>query len=157
MFKIGLNKLKEKKLSLFSFFTVFLIINSIIDYLNVGYPQMAANYGIFLVIVNITVNIIMSGLTSLMLTLSLINLELKGTETKSQNLGFLSVIFGIMTYGCTSCVIGFFAAVGISYSVVALPLAGLPYKMISLIIIIFGLMFTRYEMNKPCAIKFNNQ
>lgn len=153
MFKLGLKRLKSKKTSLILFFGFFLAINSTIDYLNMPYPQMLSKYGMVLVVANILVNIIMSGLVSLMLTLSIINVELKGSETKSQNFGFISVLFGVMTYGCTSCVIGFFAAIGVSYSVVALPYAGLPYKFISLLIVIAGLFFTRYEMNKPCKVK----
>lgn len=153
MFNLGLQRLSSKRSSLILFFVAFLGINTVIDYLNMTYVEMAAMYGVLLVIANIAINTIMSALISLMLTLSLINVELKGSETKSQNLGFISVLFGIMTYGCTSCVIGFFAAIGISYSVVALPLAGLPYKFLSLILVIAGLMFTRYEMNKPCTIK----
>lgn len=153
MFEIGLLRLKTKKNQLALFFLAFIAINTVIDYLNLPYPEMAAKYGIALVIGNILINVVMSVLTSVMLTLSIISFEIKGSETKSQNLGFISVLFGIMTYGCTSCVIGFLAAVGISYSVVALPFAGLPYKFISLALIIAGLFFTRYEMNKPCAIK----
>lgn len=153
MFKLGLDRLKSKKTSLILFFGFFLAINSTIDYLNMPYPQMLSKYGMVLVVANILVNIVMSGLVSLMLTLSIINVELKGSETKSQNFGFISVLFGVMTYGCTSCVIGFFAAIGVSYSVVALPYAGLPYKFISLLIVIAGLFFTRYEMNKPCKVK----
>ncbi len=153
MFEIGLLRLKTKKNQLGLFFLAFIAINTVINYLNLPYPEMAAKYGIALVVGNIFINIVMSVLTSVMLTLSIISFEIKGSETKSQNLGFISVLFGIMTYGCTSCVIGFLAAVGISYSVVALPFAGLPYKFISLALIIAGLFFTRYEMNKPCAIK----
>lgn len=153
MFELGLSKLTTKKKSLILFFLFFLGINTVIDYLNMTYAEMAATYSVLLVVANIGINILMSALVSLMLTLSIISFEIKGSETKSQNLGFLSVLFGIMTYGCTSCVIGFFAAIGISYSVVALPLAGLPYKFISLLLIIAGLAFTRYEMNKPCKIK----
>ena len=153
MFKLGLQRLKSKKISLILFFGFFLAINSTIDYWNMPYTEMLSKYGMVLVIGNILVNIIMSALVSLMLTLSIINVELKGSETKSQNFGFISVLFGVMTYGCTSCVIGFFAAIGVSYSVVALPYAGLPYKFISLLIVIAGLFFTRYEMNKPCKVK----
>lgn len=153
MFKIGLEKLSTKRKQLLLFFLFFIGINTVVDYLNLPYIEMAAKYSWLLVAANILVNTIMSALTSIMLTLSIINVELKGSETKSQNLGFISVLFGILTYGCTSCVIGFFAAIGISYSVVALPFAGLPYKFLSLILIILGLVFTRYEMNKPCAVK----
>lgn len=155
MFELAIKELENKKKSLIFFFLFFMFINTLIDYLNLPYNQMYEKYGILLVSINIILNIIMSLLTSLMLTLSVINIKLKGSETKSSNLGFLSVLFSIMTYGCTSCVISFFAIFGISYSVALLPLAGLPYKFLSLTIIILGLLFTRYEINKPCKVKLN--
>ena len=150
MFEIALEQLKTKHKQLIFFFAFFFIINSVVDYLNIPYSNMIAEYGLYLVIINISLNIIMSTLTAIMLTLSIINVSLKGSETKSSNLGFISVLFSIMTYGCTSCVISFLAVFGISYSVVLLPLAGLPYKLLTLLIIIGGLYFTKYEINKSC-------
>lgn len=153
MFQLGLKELKNKKIHLIGIFFFVLTMYTIIDSLNMSYNQMAQDFGYGLVFANVFLNFIMSVLTSVMLTLSIINMELKGKETKSSNFGFLSFLFGIMTYGCTSCVITFLANIGITYSVIALPLAGLPYKFMSLAIIILGLFFTRYEMNKPCSIK----
>jgi hypothetical protein len=50
-------------------------------------------------------------------------------------------------------VIAFFASIGIAFSVIALPLAGLPYKFISLILILIGLFWIRKEIDKPCKVK----
>ncbi|MFU8792864.1 MAG: hypothetical protein ACNA7K_02465 [Acholeplasmataceae bacterium] len=128
------------------FFSVFMLIFTMVDGLNMSYPLMAETYGTYLVILNITLNIIMSLASALLMNLSTAMVILKGTEGKSTNFGFFSVLFGILTYGCTSCVIAFFAVIGIGFSVVALPLAGLPYKLISLILIGLGLAFMFYEL-----------
>jgi hypothetical protein len=51
-------------------------------------------------------------------------------------------------------VIAFFAAIGISFSVIALPLAGFPYKIISLILIIVGLLIVLKQIKSgSCKLK----
>jgi hypothetical protein len=134
------------------FFSTFMLIYFIVDGLNMSYPEMASTYGVYLVITNITLNVIMSLLSAGLMNLSTAMVELKGKEGKSSNFGFLSVLFGILTYGCTSCVIAFFASVGIAFSVIILPLAGLPYKLISLLLILIGLFWMSKEIEKPCTI-----
>ena len=121
------------------FFIVFLIIYTLIDRNNLSYTEMRNQYGNFLVYTNISLNIVMALLSSLMLILSTANATLKGKESIGSNLSFVSVLFGILTYGCTPCVIAFFGSIGIAFSVIALPLAGLPYKFISLLLIVIGL------------------
>ena len=135
------------------FFLLFTLIYFIVDSLNMSYAEMTVTYGSFLVVVNITLNLLMSFLSAFLMNLSTAMVELKGKEGKASNFGFLSVLFGILTYGCTSCVIAFFSAVGIAFSVVALPLAGLPYKLISFVLIIIGLIWIRHEINhSACKI-----
>jgi hypothetical protein len=134
------------------FFGTFMLIYFIVDSLNMSYADMSETYGILLVITNITLNIVMSLLSALLMNFSTAMVEIKGKEGKSSNFGFLSVLFGILTYGCTSCVIAFFASVGIAFSVIALPLAGLPYKLISLLLILIGLYWMSKEIEKPCKI-----
>ncbi len=64
-------------------------------------------------------------------------------------MGILSVIFGIFTYGCTPpCVISFLAVFGISFSVIALPFAGLPYKLISLALLFLGVFILKKRTRK---------
>lgn len=129
------------------FFGFFLVIYTLLDDFNMSYGQMQNDYGTYLVIINVSLNLLMAGLTALLLTLSTANIALKGKDTKGSNLGFLSILFGVLTYGCTSCVIAFFASLGIAFSVVALPLAGLPYKFVSLALILIGLWWTKREIN----------
>ena len=115
---------------------------------------MAEQFGMVLVLVNISLNILMASLSALLLSLSTIMAQLKGKESMSSNLSFVSVLFGVLTYGCTPCVIAFFSSIGIAFSVIALPFAGLPYKFISLGLIVIGLIWTYYEIEHgKCKVK----
>jgi len=148
--------LKSKKLILqgLGLTLFFIFIYGLIDGLNMSYAQMMRDYGIFLVITNVALNVIMALGSALMLNLSTVMASLKGKESVGSNLSYLSVLFGILTYGCTPCVIAFFASLGIAFSVIALPLAGLPYKLISLALIGIGIGWTLWEIkNGKCKIK----
>lgn len=153
MFNEALKQIPNHKKQFVLFLISFLAINFTMDYLNLPYTQMFQKYGLSLVVINIILNIIMSFITATTLTVSVINIKIQGKDTKSSSLSFFSVLFAVMTYGCTSCVISFLAIFGISYSVALLPLAGLPYKLLTLVILLAALAFSRYEMNKPCKIK----
>ncbi|MCD4827046.1 MAG: hypothetical protein K8Q99_04635 [Acholeplasmataceae bacterium] len=156
MFAQALQNLRQKKyiIQALMFFVVFMVIYTIIDSLNMSYKEMLETYGLYLVMINIGLNIIMSILSSFLMHLSTSMIALKANADKGSTLGFISIIFGILTYGCTSCVIAFFASIGIAFSVVALPLAGLPYKLISLLLIILGILFIRYELeHSKCKVK----
>lgn len=151
------HKLILAKKSIFQsllFFIIFIIIYTFIDRNNMSYTDMSQTYGSYLVYTNISLNIIMALLSSLMLTLSTANASLKGKESVGSNLSFVSVFFGILTYGCTPCVIAFFGSIGIAFSVAVLPLAGLPYKLISLLLIVIGIIWTYYEIKYgKCKVK----
>jgi hypothetical protein len=156
MFEQALTLLKTKKYMMWAifFFLFFIFIYFLLDSFNMPYRQMQSEYGLYLVGINVGLNIVMALLTSFMLSLSTINVALKGSETKGSNFGFLSVLFGVLTYGCTTCVITFFASIGIAFSVIALPLAGLPYKFVSLLLILIGLWWTKREVETGvCKIK----
>lgn len=144
---LQLQKTKKYVIQGMLFFLVFTFIYFIVDYLNMSYQEMQIQYGLGLVILNIMINIVMSFLSACLMNLSTAMVSLKGREGKAQSFGFFSVLFGILTYGCTSCVIAFFASMGIVFSVAVLPLAGLPYKLISLFLIVIGLVWIRYELN----------
>src|SRR5690606_3373026 len=143
---LELQKSKKYTIQGLLFLTFFLIIYLVVDSLNMSYQEMTLTYGTYLVVINIVLNIVMSLLSALIMNLSTAMAELKGKEGKATNFGFFSVLFGILTYGCTSCVIAFFAAVGITFSVIVLPLAGLPYKLISLLLIVIGLFWISKEL-----------
>lgn len=137
-----------------AFLVFFMVIYTMLDGFNMSYTQMRETYGSGLVITNISLNFLMAFLTALLLNMSTANAALKGgKDTKGSNLGFISVLFGVLTYGCTPCVIAFFGSLGIAFSVIALPFAGLPYKLITLALIIVGLVWTRHEIRtSTCTI-----
>lgn len=151
---------KQKKyiLSGFLFFAVFITIYYLLDYLNGGYQEMISDYGLILVIVNIVLNVTMAIISSTMMNFSSAFLSLSGKEGKGTFFWNIAVFFGMLTYGCTSCVISFFATIGITLSVAVLPLAGLPYKLISFLILIIGFVWLVFEIKKgKCKIKKINE
>lgn len=151
---IKLIKTRKSLLQIIAFFIVFMIIYTFIDRNNISYTEMSQTYGNYLVYTNVSLNIIMSLLSALLLILSTAMATLKGKETISSNVSFVSVFFGILTYGCTPCVIAFLGSLGIVFSVTILPLAGLPYKIISLGLILIGLVWTYYEIEHgKCKVK----
>lgn len=137
------------------FFLFFLIIFTVVDYLNMSYAEMAQSYSTVLVGVNIGFNMIMATGSAFLMVLSSVMLKIKAIEPKGTNLGFLSVLFAILTYGCTPCVIALFANIGITFSVIALPFAGLPYKFMTLGLIVIGIAWSLYDINRgACKVKF---
>ena len=103
MFQIALERITHKKtvLQTLIFFTVFMVIYTMIDSNNLSYTMMADQFGMYLVILNILLNVLMASLSALLLSLSTIMAQLKGKESMSSNLSFVSVLLGVLTYGCT--------------------------------------------------------
>jgi hypothetical protein len=130
------------------YFLFFLGMYTLIDSFNLSYREMALQYGSLLPIVNIALNIVMALLSMAMMGLTSAQFDFSGRESKGSNMTFISVIFGIFTYGCTPCVISFLAAIGISFSVAVLPFAGLPYKLLSLAFVIIGLIWVIWSIQK---------
>ena len=128
------------------FFILFMVIYTVVDGLNMSYEAMAIEYSELLVGVNISINVLMSFGSAVLMNLSTAMVVLKGKEGKASTFGSLSVLFGILTYGCTSCVVAFFASIGIAFSVTILPFAGLPYKLISVLLIVIGLIWMYREI-----------
>ncbi|CAM3602119.1 hypothetical protein ERUR111494_02305 [Erysipelothrix urinaevulpis] len=157
MFQEAIDLLKTKKYMIqgIAFSLVFMFIYTLIDSFNMSYTVMSHTFGFYLVIINIVINLVMAMLSALLMNLSSAMVILKGNEAKGANLSFVSILFGILTYGCTPCVIAFFANIGITFSVFVLPLAGLPYKLFSLLLIGIGLWWTKREIDKGvCKVKF---
>ena len=119
-----LEKQKSKKFLILGaiFFVFFMGIYTMLDNFNGGYQNMANDFGVYLVVVNISLNVLMSFLSALMFNMSTALFDITKKEGKGTFVTMISVLFGVLTYGCTSCVIAFFAVVGITFSVAALPL-----------------------------------
>lgn len=125
-----------------------------LDRLNMDYSKMIDDYGLYLVIINILLNIIMAALSAFMWNISSGLVELTGREGKGSFVSGFAYIFGLLTYGCTPCVIAMFSTIGLTFSIAVLPLAGLPYKFVALGLLIIGLFWLIYETNHvKCKIK----
>jgi hypothetical protein len=158
MINQALSLLKTKKLLLqgAGLVIVFMILYTMIDNLNLPMAQMAVMYGTGLVVLNVLTNLIMALGSAFMLNLSTAMAALKGKESTGSNLSYASILFGILTYGCTPCVIAFLASFGIAFSVIALPMAGYPYKIMSVVLIAIGIGWTLWEIeHSSCKIKPN--
>ncbi|MGD9964347.1 MAG: hypothetical protein AB7S96_03230, partial [Candidatus Izemoplasmatales bacterium] len=149
MFQTILLMQKEKKYIIQGMIVLvlFLGIYTLLDYLNIGYKAMLDEYGLLLVVGNILLNIIMAFITAFMWNISTAMVKLTGKEGKGTFVSSFAVLFGMLTYGCTPCVIAFFSTIGITFAVAALPLAGLPYKLIALVLLIVGFFWLKYESN----------
>lgn len=131
---------------------LYLLIFFTIDYLNMPYPQMAREEGLLVVLLQIALNLLMAFLAYRIYKLHENIIRYIGKEAKGGNTPIYSALFGLLTYGCTPCVISFFAMIGINFSIVALPWAGLPYKLVSLGILLIGYWFTLNQHKKTCKI-----
>ena len=115
---------------------------------------MLEEYGVLLVISNILLNITMAFISAFMWNVSTGLVKLTGKEGKGSFVSSFAVIFGMLTYGCTPCVIAFFSTIGITFAVAVLPLAGLPYKLLALVLLIIGFFWLKYEANHvKCKVK----
>ncbi|MBI9008861.1 MAG: hypothetical protein JEZ05_02410 [Tenericutes bacterium] len=156
MFTTILSMQKEKRYIIQGFivFFVFLIMYFVLDYLNIGYAEMISTYGIYLVVINILVNIVMAFTSAFMWNISTALVKLTGKEGKGSFASGFAYIFGMLTYGCTPCVIALFSTIGLTFTVAVLPLAGLPYKFIALALLLLGFIWLRYESNHvKCKVK----
>lgn len=149
------DRLKTTKFMLVGllFFSFFIGIYTTLDYFNGGYAKMIDDYGYYLVIINVLLNVMMAFVSALMFNLSTALFDVTKKEGKGTFMTMVSVLFGVLTYGCTSCVISFFAVIGITFSVAVLPFAGLPYKLLSLVILAIGFLWLLKEVkNAKCKI-----
>lgn len=158
MISYAFNKLKERKYILqgLIFFFLFLTIYFVLDYLN--YREATIKPSTTWIVVNSFINIIMASLSMLLMNMSTIMVSLKAGGDAGTNVGFFSILFGIFTYGCTSCVVTFLAAVGISFSPTIFPFIdvwnGFLYKLLSLILLMIGLFFVLRNIKKgTCKVK----
>lgn len=138
-------------------FSVYIFIFFILDYLNIRTNGKFSDHGLWLVFANLIINIIMAFLSTMLFILSSQNIKRTKKFFKGEHMSEIAVLFGILTYGCTPCVVSFFAALSVPFAVVTLPYAGLPYKFISLGIILIGIVLVKRESKKEaCEIKLEN-
>ncbi len=122
---------------------------------NTNYTIMTETFGITIVLLHVAMNIIIAVLSSIMVSFSIINYRLTKTEPVGSNaIPFFTFIFGLLTFGCTGCVVAFFSAVGIAFSPIILPNGNLIWKAIALLLVIIGYIWILYAIeHTKCSIK----
>lgn len=156
MFSEILRMQKEKKYIIrgLIIFVLFSVLYFILDGLNMDYDMMINDYGMYLVVINVFLNLLMAFISAFMWNVSTALVKLTGREGKGTAMSGIAYFFGLLTYGCTPCVVALFSTIGLTFTVAVLPLAGLPYKLIALVLLIIGFFWLKYESNHvKCKIK----
>lgn len=149
-------KKRKNIILLIALFLLFFALYVFLDFEgNTSYKVMISNFGIGIVIIHIFVNIIIGFLSSVMVTFSIINYRLTKVEAVGSNaIPFITFIFGILTFGCTSCVVAFLSAVGIAFTPVVLPSGNLLWKIVALLFVVAGFCWIMYSIeHTKCKIK----
>lgn len=153
-------KIEAKKrnniILLVGLFILFLGLYTFLDFEgNTNYIIMTESFGILIVIIHIAINIIIAILSSIMVGFSIINYNLTKVEPKGSNaIPFFTFIFGLLTFGCTGCVVAFFSAVGIAFTPIILPAGNLLWKLGALTLVILGFIWILYSIeHTKCTIK----
>ncbi len=154
---IKLEALKKRNIFLIiGLFILFLGLYTFLDFEgNTNYKIMTDNFGITIVIIHIFINIIIGILSAIMVGFSIINYNLTKIEPKGSNaIPFFTFIFGLLTFGCTGCIVAFFSAIGIAFSPIIFPAGNLLWKFIALILVILGFVWIMYSIeHTKCKIK----
>ena len=158
MLRAVINEAKSRNniLYLIGFFIFFFGLYVFLDFEgNTNYTFMIEEFGIFIVSIHIVINILIAILSSVMVTFSIINFKLTKVEPKGSNaIPFLTFLFGLLTFGCTGCVVAFFSAVGIAFSPIVLPSGNLIWKIAALLFVVLGFIWILYSIeHTKCKIK----
>lgn len=133
-------------------FLVYLTIFLTLDYLNMPLKNMMENQGTFITLLHKLMSLLLASLSTYLFYLHEDIYKHLQKEVAGSNTPIYAALFGVLTYGCTPCVVSFFASLGIHITVIALPWAGLPYKVISLLILFIGIFITKKQQAKACPL-----
>lgn len=122
---------------------------------NTNYQVMTSNFGLGIVIVHVFINVIIGFLSATMVTFSIINYRLTKVEAIGSNaIPFVTFLFGILTFGCTSCVVAFLSAIGIAFTPLVLPSGNLIWKIVALLFVLAGFLWIMYSIeHTKCKLK----
>lgn len=149
-------KKRNNILLLIGLFILFFGLYTFLDFEgNTNYSVMTETFGITIVTIHILINISIATLSSIMVGFSIINYKLTKVDPKGSNaIPLLTFIFGLLTFGCTGCVVAFLSAVGIAFSPLVLPAGNLIWKLAALLFVIIGFVWIMYAIeHTKCNIK----
>ncbi|MCF7925115.1 MAG: hypothetical protein K9L26_01085 [Candidatus Izimaplasma sp.] len=122
---------------------------------NISYQVMINEFGLFVTVAHFVLNIIIAIASAIMVSYSIIGFSFTKKEVSgSSAVPFLSFIFGLLTFGCTPCVVAFLSAVGIAFTPVILPNGNLPFKLMATAFVLIGMFWVLYTIkHTTCKIK----
>lgn len=158
MLTMILQEAKQQKyiLSIIAAFVFFIGLYTFLDFEgNTNYSVMIDTFGIGIVSIHIIVNVIIAALSSIMVVFSIINYNLNKAEPVGSNaIPFFTFIFGLLTFGCTGCVVAFLSAVGIAFTPIILPAGNMLWKLGALFFTIIGFIWIMYAIDhNKCKVK----
>lgn len=158
MLHLVMNEAKKRNniIMLIALFGFFFGLYVFLDFEGNGnYQNMIESFGLGVTIVHVGINIIIGLLTSIMVGFSIINYNLSKQEpTGSNAIPFVTFIFGLLTFGCTSCVVAFLSAIGIAFTPYVLPNGNLLWKFAALLFVVAGFIWIMYSIqHTKCNIK----
>lgn len=137
-------------------FIVFLGLYVFLDFEgNTNYSLMIQEFGTVIVSIHILINVVIAVLTARMVLFSIINYNVNNSEPAGSNaIPFVTWMFGLLTFGCTGCVVAFFSAVGIAFTPIILPAGNMLWKVLALVFVIAGYIWIMYSINhSKCKVK----
>jgi len=153
-------KLEAKKrnniLLISALFVIFFSLYTFLDFEgNTNYIVMIENFSLLIVLIHVTINIAIAILSAIMVGFSIINYRFTKVDPVGSNaIPLITFIFGILTFGCTGCVVAFLSAVGIAFSPLVLPAGNLIWKLVALLFVILGFFWIMYSIeHMKCRIK----
>jgi hypothetical protein len=157
MLTVVMHEAKQQKniIIIGGLFVFFLGLYIFLDFEgNTNYDNMIANFGLGITLLHIGINIVIAVLTAIMVSFSLINFRLTKKEPVGSNaIPFITFLFGVLTFGCTSCVVAFLAAIGIAFTPLVLPNGNLIWKLVALAIVGIGFIWIMYSIqHTKCKI-----
>lgn len=131
-------------------FIIYMYLYTLVDFLG---DKSYDNLSTLLMSVHILLNIFMSLIAAHSTSLVYYQYKITNKESNASFFAPLSLIVGMLTYGCSGCTIALLSSIGISYTVRSLPFADLPYKILALAIVAIGYLVVRKNYIKGCKIK----
>lgn len=129
---------------------IYMYLYTLVDFLgNKSYDDLST----ILVTVHVLINLLMSFMAAHSTSLVYYQYKLTNKESNASFFAPISLIVGMLTYGCSGCTLALLSSVGISYTVKSLPFANLPYKLLALAIVGIGYLIVRNNYIKGCKIK----
>ena len=148
---------KEKKniLILISIFALLLSLYIFLD--NYGYQSyylIADAFGIKVVIQTLILNVLISFVSALSISMTLINYRLNNVTNGGSIFASIGNLFSVIFTGCATCGLSLLGAIGLGLGLPAIAPGAVKYKFFALLIILLGFIILTYIISTSvCKIK----